>query len=142
MIIKYSRKFQWKILITGIIFLVLGLIAVWIDSLNPVRYLPMMYGISLLVYYHLFLKKTPYLQVEGYVLTIWKSFKKKKINLSEVIRIKKFAGDITLFTSEIKIKIRQDVIDEASMEDLDKLLSSLDAEAEEYPCKKISFNNS
>lgn len=57
----------------------------------------------------------------------------KKINLSDVNWIKKFAGDYIIKTDEKKLTINTQIIDSDSLEDLNRVLSSLNLPPDKTP---------
>jgi hypothetical protein len=71
----------------------------------------------------LFKWKKQYLKIESGVLTKNSLFP-KKINLSDIIQIKKFAGDLTLFTATDKLVINIDWVDKDSFKELELLLQN------------------
>lgn len=56
-----------------------------------------------------------------------------KINLNEINWIKKFAGDYTLKTESKKLKINTGLIEEKSLNELNKILEKLDLPSEKTP---------
>ena len=72
-------------------------------------------------------KKHQYLTIENGVLRINGSFG-KKINLAEIKRIKKFAGDYILKTSKKELTINTQIIDTNSLAELNAELEKLNIE--------------
>jgi len=63
-------------------------------------------------------------------------FQQKKIDLSKVTRIKKFADEITFLTPHEKLKISTKLIAREDLLNLQNLLASLDLEPQKNPFKK------
>lgn len=60
---------------------------------------------------------------------IWNDlFRSKIFRLDEIVKIKKFAGDYTIFTETDKIKINTQVFEKESLEELNMILENLHLE--------------
>jgi len=55
-------------------------------------------------------------------------FRSKSFSLYEIVRIKKFAGDYTIYTETDKIKINTQVFEKESLEELNMILEKLNLE--------------
>jgi hypothetical protein len=60
----------------------------------------------------------------------------KKINLKDIIQIKKFAGDYTLVTEQTELKINTELIDDNSHDILKHILTELDLPDDKTPFPK------
>ena len=140
MSIPYNKNQQRKEFVFGILMVIIAIPLIWSEPGNPLRYYPVVFGL-LLIGSYFFKQKYPYLKIEGDVLTVYK-IRRKSLKLSEVNKIKKFAGEFTLCTSEDKIKIYSELIDRNSKAELNELIDSLDPLAERNSYKRISVNNS
>ncbi len=70
----------------------------------------------------------PILIVENNRIIYNNLFKSKIFKLDEIVRIKKFAGDYTIFTETDKIKINTQVFEKESLEELNMILENLHLE--------------
>jgi hypothetical protein len=113
-------------LIFGIIWLVFGTTAVIINSENVFNYGYIIMGILYLGTY-LFENNKHYLTIENG--TISKNHLiPKKINLNEIKRVKKFAGDYILKTDSTELRINTELIEEKSLAELNTVLENLNLE--------------
>jgi hypothetical protein len=74
-------------------------------------------------------KKNQYLTIENGVISVNKPFG-KKINLTEIKQIIKYAGDYTLKTDKTKLKINTQIIELNSLSELDAVLEKLNVESD------------
>jgi hypothetical protein len=86
----------------------------------------LVFGILYLILYF-YQKKYQYLTLENGILKINGSFG-KKINLTEIKRIKKFAGDYILKTDKKELTINTQIIDPKSLAELNAELEKLNVE--------------
>lgn len=130
--IKYKKKLLKQYLFFAILWSVLGLLNLKYSDGNNW----FLYGYFILAILYCFAyfyeKRNPYLIVDN------KSIKKnfpfgKKINLSEVIWIKKFAGEYILKTEKDEMTINTEVIDENSLTELNRLLEKLNLPPDKTP---------
>ena len=135
MIINYRNKYLRADLIFGILYLVLGLTGFFYGSNGFIKY--GFTAIGLLYLFQYFYKvKYSYLKIEGNILFLNIIFQQKKIDLSKVTRIKKFADEITFLTPHEKLKISTKLIAREDLLNLQNLLASLDLEPQKNPFKK------
>lgn len=124
--IRYKKKRLKHYLIFGIIWLVFGTIAVIFNSNIFFNYGYLIIGILYFGTY-LFETNTQYLTIENG--TISKNHLiPKKINLEEIKRIKRFAGDYVLKTDSTELRINTELIEEKSLTELDTVLGNLNLE--------------
>lgn len=127
LIIKYSKKRLRGSLYIGLAFIVISLISFLfnLEQINYIISIPQiaMGGILLLVYFYE--KNYQYLTFNQGKLTKNRLFS-KPIELSEVISIKKFAGEYILELKNRKFIISIDSIDQDSIIDLQNELMKLD----------------
>jgi len=108
------------------LWLVLGTTAVIFNSENVFNYGYLIIGILYLGTY-LFKNNNQYLTIENG--TISKNHLiSKKINLNEIKRIKKFAGDYILKTDSTELRINTELIEEKSLAELNNVLENLNLE--------------
>ncbi len=80
--------------------------------------------VYLIQFFYFFIK--PVLVIENNQI-IWNDlFRSKTFGLDEVVRIKKFAGDVTIFTKTDKIALNTQVFDKESAAYLNSFLDKLD----------------
>lgn len=114
-------------LILGIVWLVFGLLGIftkedpyWTD-----------YGLLVISMLYLALyfyqKQNKYLTIENGIITVNGSFG-KKINLTEIRQIKKFAGDYIIKTDKKELTINTQIIDPKSLTELNAELEKLKVE--------------
>ena len=113
-------------LIFGILWLVLGTTAIIINSDNIFNYGYLLIAI-LHVGTYLFENKKQYLTIENGIISK-NHLIPKKINLNEIKRIKKFAGDYLLKTDSTELRIKTELIDEKSLTELKTMLENLNLE--------------
>lgn len=124
MIIRYKKKFLRSKLLFGVGFTLLGIASILFAD-NSVFFIYGYISLGLLsLATYLFEKQKQYLKIENGVLTKNSLFP-KNIYLSDIIQIKKFAGDLTLITSTKKLTINIELIDEESFIELELLLKTL-----------------
>ena len=124
--VSYKQKHLRNYLLLGILFLLLGS---WrmlqgIDQLLGYLWLSLAL-ISLSHYYYS--RRKAYLTIkQGY---LYKNLLfSQKLLLSDIKRIRKFAGDYTLMTETTKLTIDTQIIDADSLEELECVLAQLDLE--------------
>ena len=124
--IRFTKKRLKHYLIFGILWLVLGTTAVIFNSDNIFNYGYLIIGILYFGTY-LFENNKHYLTIENG--TISKNHLiPKKINLNEIKRIKKFAGDYVLKTDSTELRINTELIDKTSLMELNAVLDNLNLE--------------
>jgi len=124
--IRFKKKRFRYYLIFGILWLVLGTPAVIFDLNNPFSYGYLLLGI-LYIGTYLFENKKQYLTIENGIISK-NHLIPKKINLNEIKRIKKFAGEYILKTDSTELKINTDLIEEKSLSELNTVLENLNLE--------------
>ncbi|WP_034058515.1 hypothetical protein [Lacinutrix jangbogonensis] len=125
--IGYKKRNLNINLILGIVWLILGLLSLIFSGENrwyDYRYL--VFGILYMILYF-YQKRNKYLTIENGILKINGSFG-KKINLTEIKRIKKFAGDYILKTDKKELTINTQIIDPKSLAELNTELGKLNVE--------------
>lgn len=125
MIIRYKKNFFRSKLILGIGFPVLGLAAILLEDNPSIFFYGYIFFGFLILGISIFEWKKQYLKIENDVITKNTLFP-KKIILTDIIEIKKFAGDLTLITVKDKLVISIDVIDPTSFQELELLLQKLE----------------
>ncbi|NJW51301.1 hypothetical protein [Salinimicrobium oceani] len=133
MTIRYSKKAFRRDLILGSVFLIFGIFFIAEEPDNVIRY-----GFLVVSLLHLisglYQLKMPYLKLENGKITKG-GLISKSIPLSEVVRIRKFAGDYTLYTSDKKLKINSELVNKTELNRLDELMRSIDVPLDETPPK-------
>ena len=124
--IRFTKKRLKHYLIFGILWLVFGITAVIFDSENVFNYVHLIIGILYFGTY-LFENNKQYLIIENGIISK-NHLIPKKINLNEIRRINKFAGDYILKTDSTELRINTELIEEKSLEELHTLLDNLNLE--------------
>lgn len=140
MTIKYSKKRLYSNLVLGALFAVMGGIKVFAGTADYLNYFQLILGLFMMGIF-IFESHYRYLSFENGELTK-NSFRRRSLKLSEVEKIRKFAGDYTLFSEGKKLKINSELINKHQKADVDNLLRSLNVPIEETPPKKYSLKNS
>ena len=113
--IRFTKKRLKHYLIFGILWLVFGITAVIFDSENVFNYVHLIIGILYFGTY-LFENNKQYLTIENGIISK-NHLIPKKINLNEIRRINKFAGDYILKTDSTELRIITELIEEKSLEE-------------------------
>ncbi len=125
--IRYKKRNLKNNLILGIVWLIFAL---WSFKYNEENrwtdYGYFVFGILYLVLYF-YQKHYKYLTIENGILKLNGSFG-KKINLTDIKRIRKFAGDYILKTDEKELTINTQIIDPKSLAELNAELEKLNVE--------------
>jgi hypothetical protein len=124
--IRFTKKRLKHSLIFGIVWLALGTTAVIFNSDNVFNYGYLIIGFLYFGTY-LFENNKQYLTIENGIISKNQLFP-KKINLSEINRIKKFAGDYILKTDNKELTINTQIIDPNSLAELNAELEKLNVE--------------
>lgn len=125
-----KRKWTNFHLVIGLIFIVLGIIAV--SGKGSIHWTQYGYLVIGLVYIgmYFFTKNKPYLHFENNILKVHSNLKIKEINLKEVESARKFGGDYKFNSQGKEIIINTQMLDPES-------LKSLDSELEKYDIQWI-----
>ena len=125
--IAYQKRNLNIDLILGIVWLIFGLLSLNYNGENNWNdYGYLVFGILYLILYF-DQKRNKYLTIENGILKINGSFG-KKINLTEIKRIEKFAGDYILKTDKKELTINTQIIDPNSLAELNAELEKLNVE--------------
>jgi len=124
--IRFKKKRLKYYLIFGILWLVLGTTAVIFNPESFFNYGYLLMGI-LYAGTYLFENKKQYLTIENGIISK-NHLIPKKINLNEIKRIKKFAGDYILKTDSTELRINTELIEENSLAELNTVLEKLNLE--------------
>ena len=122
--IRYKKKRLYTNLILGIIWTVFGVFVLLEDDKR--RWSEYGYLVFGIIYIGIYIYDitNQYLTIENGMIK--KNFIfGKRLNLNEVIAIKKFAGDYTLITENQKLKINTVFIDKKSLAELNEILGRL-----------------
>jgi len=101
--IQYSKKRHKFSLIYGVLFLTISLLGILRDNTSWTEYCFLIIPFSYFGTYF-YEKKNQYMTIENGVISVNKPFG-KKINLTEIRQIEKYAGDYTLKTDKTELKI-------------------------------------
>ena len=116
-------------LIFGLVWLVFAIVQLFIldyENSNWIKY--GWFGISLMyISVYLYEYFNQYLTIENGIIKKNSLFG-KKINLNEIKRIKKFAGDYIIKTDKTELTINMQIIDPESLTDLNTELQKLNVE--------------
>ncbi len=126
--IRFAKKRLKHYLIFGILWLVLGTIAIIFNSDNIFNYGYLIIGVLYLGTY-LFENSKQYLTIESGIISK-NHLIPKKINLNEIKQVKKFGGDYILKTDSTELRINTELIEGKSLVELDTVLESLNLETE------------
>ena len=125
--IGYKKRHLNINLILGIVWLAIGLLNLNYDRENRwTDYGYIVFGILYLVIYF-YQKQNKYIAIENGILKINGSFG-KKVNLTEIKRIKKFAGNYIIKTEKKELTINTQIIDPKSLIELNEELEKLNVE--------------
>jgi len=124
--IRFTKKQFNYYLVFGILWLILGISLLTFESGNFFRLGYLTIGVLYLGGY-IFMKNRQYLTIKDGVITK-NNLIPKKINLVEITKIKRFAGDYILKTNNNELTINTQLIDKKSLADLDTVLEKLDVE--------------
>ena len=121
--IHYKKKRLKHAIIFGGIWLILGTLAL---IFNPDNIFSYGYIIMGFLYFgtYIFENRIQYLTIENGTISR-NSLISKKINLTDIIRIKKFAGDYILKTDNTEFRINTQIIEKESLIALDTELQKL-----------------
>ena len=128
--IRYSkRQFLFNGLLGGT-FLITGLLQLYRKT-EIYQYL--IYGAQILlgllmVVSYFYEKKLQYITIEKGTLTRNRFFFSRSLQLNKISKVQSFPGKIKLFTSEEKITINTELIEDESRNDLLRVLGSLEVE--------------
>jgi len=125
--IQYKKRQLNFNLIYGIIWMTFFLAKLIFD--DELHWLDYGWVLISLAYFGIYFyqKKYKYVTIENGVLTVSGPFR-KKINLNEIKRIKKFAGDYILKSEEKELTINAQIIDPNSLAELNTELQKLNVE--------------
>jgi hypothetical protein len=121
--IRFTNKRLRYNLIFGILYVALGVVAIIFDSNNFFNYLWTVLG-TIHIGTYLFENKKQYLTIENGIISK-NQLIPKKINLNEIKRIKKFAGDYILKTDSTELRINTELIEKSSLLELNTVLENL-----------------
>ncbi|GAB2770811.1 hypothetical protein [Salinimicrobium soli] len=125
--IKYSKKRLYSHLFLGGMFAVLGFLQLLGQPNTPwIDYLQVFCGLFAVGAYF-YESHFQYLNIDNGILTK-NTLRKKSLQLDKIERIQSFPGKIKLFTSEEKLSINTELIDDDSRKDLLISLGSLEIE--------------
>jgi hypothetical protein len=125
--IEYKKRHLNIFLILGIVMLAIGLLNLNYDRENRwTDYGQIVFAILYLLVF-IYQKQNKYLTIKNGILKINGSFG-KKVNLTEIKRIKKFGGDYILKTDKKELTINTQIIDPKSLTELNAELEKLNVE--------------
>ncbi len=126
--IRYKKKRLYVNLILGIIWIAFGVFLLYEEGNSRItKYGYLVIGLLYLIPF-LYNVTYQYLSIENGVIKKNTGFG-NKLNLKDITSIKKFAGDYTLMTENKKMKINTALIDENSLNELNKILDKLELSA-------------
>ena len=125
--IGYKKRHMYINLIFGLVWLVWFFIGILTkDEPNWTDYGWIVISAMYLIGYF-YQRQNKYLTIENGIIKINSPFG-KKLNLTEVKRIKKFAGDYILKTDSTELRINTELIEENSLAELNTVLEKLNLE--------------
>jgi hypothetical protein len=134
-IIKYKR---WRLLgdlllgMAWALFFVVGLIT---NHEHPEWY----YYFHILISFiylgkYLYESHHQYLIIEDETITKPNLFHTQKVKISDIVKVKTFAGDITICAKNMEIGIAKDIVDQESYKNLKMILEELEIEENHVTC--------
>ena len=129
--IRYSKN---RIFLNGALgasFAIFGALKAFEGTAEFIHYVQLILGI-LMVFSFFYERKFQYLVIENGLLTK-NSLLRKTIEIDRINRIQSFPGRIKIATSEKNLSINISVIDKESINDLYRILGSLDLEPQKNP---------
>lgn len=122
--IRYKRRrLRWR-LIFGIFWLILGVLSIPTNFENYLNYGYIIAGLFYIGNY-MFKSKNQYLTIDNKSITL-NNLIPKKVNLADLKRIKKIAGDYILQSDKTELRIEVRLIEKNSLKDLKTILNHLD----------------
>ncbi len=130
--IKYKKKRNYINLALGLFWILLSILSfIQKDKIHWTDYGYLVVGVLYIGQYFWDITNQ-YLTLENGIIKKNSVFG-RKINLNEIIWIKKFAGDYTLKTENQELKINTELIQEHSLNELNKILAELNLPSEKNP---------
>lgn len=139
--IRYTKKRLRGILIIGLLWLALSIAK---GVLNTFDHWTDFFFILMAVLYlgqYFYEWRNQYLTIDSEFIKVNSSFG-KKIRLSEISWIKKFAGDYILKTATKELTINTQIIDKVSLNELNEILAKLELPSDKTPFANNSYNSS
>lgn len=124
--IRFKKKRLKFNLVFGILWLVLDTASVTFESGNVFNYGYIIMG-TLYLGTYFFENKKQYLTIENGIISK-NHLIPKSLNLNEIKRIKKFAGEYILKTDSAELRINTEFIEEKLLEELNLVLEDLNLE--------------
>jgi len=139
--VRYKKKKMRFNLIYGIIWAVFGLLSLNYGEENEwTDYVFILMAVLYLGQYF-YEWRNQYLTIDSEFIKVNSSFG-KKIRLSEISWIKKFAGDYILKTATKELTINTQIIDKVSLNELNEILAKLELPSDKTPFANNSYNSS
>lgn len=125
--IHYQKKRLHTSLLLGVLWLTISTIGIF--TKENLSWTDFGFFLISILYFGMYFyeKKNQYLTLDTHFLSLNQPFG-KKIELSELIQIKKFAGDYILKTANTELRINTQIIDSKSLSELDAELNKLNVE--------------
>mgnify|MGYP000154923032 CR=1 FL=1 len=125
--IHYQKKRLHTSLLLGVLWLTISTIGIFTKENRS--WTDFGFFLISILYFGMYFyeKKNQYLTLDAHFLSLNQPFG-KKIELSELIQIKKFAGDYILKTANTELRINTQIIDSKSLSELDAELNKLNVE--------------
>jgi len=115
-------------LVLGVFWLIYGVYRFFSpNKLLWLSYAFIIVSILYLIQFFYFVFK-PVLIIENNQVIYNDLFKSKTFRLDEIVKVKKFAGDITIFTKTDKIGLNAQLFEKESLDELNAVLDGLDLE--------------
>jgi len=121
-----KKRNQYFNLFFGLMWLAYGIYRLLSTQSSPwLSYAFIIVSILYLIQFFYFVFK-PVLIIENGRIVNNDLFKSKTFRLDEIVRVKKFAGDITIFTKTDKIELNAQLFEKESLVKLNTILDGLD----------------
>lgn len=124
--IQFRKKHFIYFLVLGLLWLILGSALRILEPEHLYSYGYIVMG-AIHIGVYIFMKNKQYLSIRDGVLTK-NNFSPKRINLTEIITVKKFAGDYILKSKHEELTINTHLIDKKSLAELDNELGKLNVD--------------
>lgn len=118
----------------------MGILRIAEETANYLTYFQLSLGIFMIAIF-IFENYYQYLNIEDGVITKY-SLRRRSLKLAQVEKIRKFAGDYTLYSSEKQLKINSELVNKHQRPELEKVLRSLEIPFEETPATKYNYKQS
>ena len=129
--IRFSKRRLFSNLVLGILFSIMSSLRIFEGTASYFTYFQLLLGL-LMIGTYFFEMKYQYLSIKNDVLTK-NNLIKKTVQLDKIEQVQTFPGRIKLASSEKNLSINTSIIDKESINDLYRVLGSLELEPQKNP---------